>query len=141
MPLLRYAIGDLGSPSDDVCPCGRTLPLMKMVEGRKDSILSLPGGRTVSPMIFNFVMSSFKYYAEVEQFHIRQKKVDLFEVSLKMVDGLKAASEVIQEFENHIRKFDDFANDVRFDVFVVDEIARSPTGKLLSVSSDLTDKS
>ena len=141
MPLLRYAIGDLGSPSDDVCSCGRTLPLMKMVEGRKDSVLTLPGGRTVSPMIFNFVMSSFKYYAEVEQFHIKQRKVDLFEVSLKMVDGWKAESEVIQEFENHIRKFDDFANDVRFDVVVVDEIARSPTGKLLSVSSDLTDKS
>jgi phenylacetate-CoA ligase len=141
MPLLRYAIGDVGSTSDDICPCGRTLPLMKMIEGRKDSFLTLPGGRLVSPMIFNFVMSSFKYYADVDQYHIRQKKIDLFEVSLKMVDGWKAQSDVIREFESHIRKYHDFANnEVRFDVSIVDEIARSPTGKLLSVSSDLTAK-
>ncbi len=141
MPLLRYAIGDVGSPSDELCPCGRTLPLMKVIEGRKDSFLTLPGGRTVSPMIFNFVMSSFKFYANVEQYHIRQKKIDLFEVSLKMTDGWKAQSDVIREFESHIRTFDDFVKDeIRFDVSVVDEIARSPTGKLLSVSSDLPTK-
>jgi phenylacetate-CoA ligase len=138
MPLLRYAIGDIGSSSKDSCPCGRSLPLMNIVEGRKDSILSLPGGRTVSPMIFNYVMSSFKYYADVNQYHFRQKRIDLFEVSLRMVDGWIAKDDVVGELRRHIVKFDDFAKgDVEFDVSVVDDIPRSPTGKLLSVSSDL----
>ncbi len=39
MPFIRYAIGDVGVPSDEICSCGRTLPLMKTVEGRKDSLL------------------------------------------------------------------------------------------------------
>ena len=138
MPLLRYAIGDVGAPSGESCACGRTLPLMKVVEGRKDSFLALPGGRTVSPMIFNFAMSTFKYYADVDQYLIRQKKIDLFEVSLKMADGWVENADVVREFQSHIKKFMDFAEgEIRFDVSVVDEIERSPTGKLLSVTSDL----
>ena len=138
MPLLRYAIGDVGAPSDKSCACGRTLPLMKVVEGRKDSFLALPGGRTVSPMIFNFAMSTFKYYADVDQYLIRQKKIDLFEVSLKMADGWVENADIVREFQSHIKKFMDFAEgEIRFDVSVVDEIERSPTGKLLSVTSDL----
>jgi phenylacetate-CoA ligase len=138
MPFLRYAIGDVGAPSGELCACGRTLPLMKVVEGRKDSILTLPGGRTVSPMIFNFAMSTFKYYADVDQYLIRQKKIDLFEVSLKMADGWVENPAVIGEFQAHMIRFFDFAEgEIRFDVSVVDEIERSPTGKLLSVTSDL----
>ena len=138
MPFLRFAIGDVGSQSDELCPCGRTLPLMKVVEGRKDSYLTIPGGRIVSPMIFNFAMSTFKYYADIDQYYIRQKKIDFFEVSLKMADGWVSKNDINREFETHMMNFPDFAkNQVRFDVSVVDEIARSPTGKLLSVSSDL----
>ncbi len=138
MPLLRYAIGDVGSSSDESCPCGRTLPLMKVIEGRKDSFLTLPGGRIVSPMIFNFAMSSFKYYAVVHQYLIRQTKIDLFEVSLKMVDGWSKGAEVVREFETHMKSFPDFVQgDVRFDVFIVDDIPRPSTGKLLSVTSDI----
>jgi phenylacetate-CoA ligase len=140
MPLLRYAIGDVGSPSDESCSCGRTLPLMKVIVGRKDSFLPLPGGRVVSPMIFNFVMSRFKYYAVVHQYLIRQKKIDLFEVSLKMVDGWSKNAEVVQEFENHLKSFPDLVrDDLRFDVSIVDDIPRPKTGKLLSVTSDIKD--
>ena len=138
MPLLRYAIGDVGSPSDEMCPCGRTLPLMKVIEGRKDSFLTLPGGRIVSPMIFNFIMSSFKHYAVVNQYLIKQKRIDLFEVSLKMIDGWSGKDDVAQELETHIKSFPDFASDeVHFDVSIVNDIPRSPTGKLLSVSSEI----
>ena len=35
-PLIRYAVGDVGVPVDGECPCGRKLPLMKVVEGRRD---------------------------------------------------------------------------------------------------------
>lgn len=35
MPLIRYDIGDTGRPSDDACPCGRGLPLINSLEGRR----------------------------------------------------------------------------------------------------------
>jgi len=49
MPFIRYSVGDIGIPSDEECPCGITLPLMKVIEGRKDSLLLLPDGRLLSP--------------------------------------------------------------------------------------------
>ncbi len=34
MPIIRYRLGDLGVLSDEICSCGRTLPLLRSVEGR-----------------------------------------------------------------------------------------------------------
>ena len=55
MPLIRYKIGDSGSFSSDLCPCGRGLPLMKIVEGRTDDFLILPSGTLISPRNINFL--------------------------------------------------------------------------------------
>jgi len=52
MPFIRYATGDVATPSDQSCPCGRVLPLMKMIEGRKDSFVFLPDSRVISPRAF-----------------------------------------------------------------------------------------
>lgn len=138
MPFIRYAIGDVGAPSDESCPCGRTLPLMKMIEGRKDSLLKLPGNRIVSPMVFNYAISSFKYYADIDQYRIRQRGIDFFEVLLKMVEGWVEKEDVFSEFESHVKKFLNFGEDeLRFKISIVNQIPLSSTGRLLSVSSDL----
>src|SRR4030066_461450 len=52
MPLIRYEIGDVGIPIEEQCSCGRTLPLMKIVEGRKDDFLTSIDGRMISPRVF-----------------------------------------------------------------------------------------
>jgi len=44
MPLIRYDIGDTGKPSDEICPCGRGLPLMKSLEGRNFEWLATGDG-------------------------------------------------------------------------------------------------
>ncbi|MDH4371472.1 MAG: AMP-binding protein [Nitrospira sp.] len=50
MPLIRYRLGDRGSLAEntDVCQCGRTLPVMRMVEGRISDVLYTRDGRRVS---------------------------------------------------------------------------------------------
>ena len=52
MPFIRYMIDDSGVPSSEECACGRPLPLMKMVEGRKDDFLTAMDGRIVPPLAF-----------------------------------------------------------------------------------------
>lgn len=47
MPLIRYRVGDAGTFSSEKCECGRTLPLIKKIEGRSDDILFTPDGRRV----------------------------------------------------------------------------------------------
>jgi phenylacetate-CoA ligase len=49
MPLIRYAVGDLAKASKkEKCPCGRNFELVRIIEGRKDSIVALPDGRAIS---------------------------------------------------------------------------------------------
>ena len=45
MPLIRYAIEDIGSLVDGKCPCGRGLPLAGPVDGRKDAVIVTAEGR------------------------------------------------------------------------------------------------
>lgn len=49
MPLIRYMVGDQGSlfPHGKTCNCGRSLPLLKNVEGRADDILYTADGRQI----------------------------------------------------------------------------------------------
>jgi len=141
MPLIRYKIGDVGASSEDKCSCWRNLPLMKVVEGRKDSFLKLPGDRVISPMVFNYALSTFNHYQNIEQYYIRQKKIDFFEVKIKMVPGSFNKERIVSDFKEHIQKFFDTKEDeIQFDITIVDKIPLAPTGKFLSVTSDLKTK-
>jgi phenylacetate-CoA ligase len=41
MPLIRYRLGDVGSPSDRVCECGRGLPVVNTIEGRISDFMAV----------------------------------------------------------------------------------------------------
>lgn len=138
MPFIRYAIGDIGVPSDDKCSCGQSLPLMKMIAGRKDSFLTLPGNRVLSPMVFNFAVNRFKYYDNIDQYRIHQKRIDYFDVYLKMNSFPKEQKGLSMEFEDHLKNFLNIAqNEVKFNISFVDDIPLSKNGKLMSVWSDI----
>lgn len=49
MPLIRYAVGDRGAlaPPGERCECGRTLPILNMLEGRLDDVVVTPDGRRI----------------------------------------------------------------------------------------------
>jgi len=47
-PLIRYRVGDFATPSDEMCPCGRQMPLIKHVDGRMVDLLRMPDGRLIS---------------------------------------------------------------------------------------------
>ena len=50
MPFIRYATGDfaeLGGP----CPCGRVLPVLKRILGRRRNRFTLAGGRIAWPIV------------------------------------------------------------------------------------------
>ena len=47
MPFIRYENGDTGALMQDVCPCGRGLPLLSPLIGRTSEYLVFTGGRCV----------------------------------------------------------------------------------------------
>jgi len=49
MPLIRYRVGDRSAlvSSHEQCACGRTLPMLKLIEGRSDDMLYTAAGRRI----------------------------------------------------------------------------------------------
>ena len=69
MPFVRYRSGDLGVMNNDVCECGRSLPLLEKIEGRvQDAILTVEG-RIISGPFFAHVM---KDCPDVREFQVHQ---------------------------------------------------------------------
>ena len=138
MPFIRYAIGDIGIPSDEECPCGRTFPLMKMVEGRKDSVIVLPDGRLLSPRTFTIAMRVFRLYKYMDQFRVIQKKQDHFEIRIKQkndsIDERTMEKELVAHIEKMLR-ID--ASKITFEVKFVESIPLDKSGKLMAVVSEL----
>jgi phenylacetate-CoA ligase len=73
MPIIRYRSGDLGVLSADPCPCGRGLPLLRELHGRKIDMLMTPDGMLIHPFGPIVVMENVR---EVHQFRLDQVAED-----------------------------------------------------------------
>ena len=135
MPLIRYAVGDVGVPSDEECPCGRSLPLMKVVEGRKDSLLHLPSGRLLSPRAITNAVAEF--IDKIVQYRVVQRKIDLLEIYIQKknhVDEGQLQTELVKHLNSLLSLDKQY---VSINVEFVKEMPKSKTGKLMAVSSEL----
>ena len=133
MPFIRYAVGDVGRPIDDICPCGRSLPLMKMVDGRTDSFIVSPDGRILTHYEFIVVMFEFPYFQDIAEYRIIQSKHDSLEFLVRRrdesIDEILFANEILKHFSSNmpLEKF-------KIEVKIVDHILNR-SGKLNSVIS------
>jgi phenylacetate-CoA ligase len=137
MPLIRYKVGDFGVLSDEECPCGRTLPLLSRIEGRCDSLLLLPGGRTLSPRAVTVAMSGFRLNGAVEQFRVIQESMDRISVIVKPKDGALDQNVLSEKLVAHFKRLFQVEANIELTVDFVDEIPLNPTGKLRIVESKL----
>jgi len=138
MPFIRYSIRDVGKPSNDECSCGVAMPLMEVIEGRKDSFIVLPNGKVVSPRTFTVAMGMFEHYEDIEQFRIIQKSFDYFDVLLKMKKVDLDEGDIAERLRLHFQKvLGVSAEDVTFNVSFVKKIPPSKGGKLSAVISEV----
>ena len=79
MPFIRYNLNDIAVPLDGVCPCGRTLPLMKLIVGKDEDFFVLPSGKKIGPRL---VMPIFEMAAGVKEFKMVQKRKDLIQIDI-----------------------------------------------------------
>jgi phenylacetate-CoA ligase len=138
MPFIRYSLGDVGRLSDYRCSCGRVLPLMEIVEGRRDSFLTLPDGRVVSPMVFVAGMKDFSFFDQIDQYRVIQKKKNHIQVFLKFNVLPVDIADVTLKVKRHVKHIlgvvdSDFFVDVQF----VDDIPLSRTGRLMTTFSEI----
>ena len=142
MPFIRYAVDDIGVATKETdCPCGRKLPQMKVVEGRKDSLLTLPDGRVLAPFALIAAVISFKFYSQIDRFRVTQRKVNLLSFSIKMRNRSFYQRAIEKEFLAHLEKTLGFeSSGVMVEVEFVDDSPLDKSGKFEIVVSELNPK-
>jgi phenylacetate-CoA ligase len=137
MPFVRYRLGDLAVKSEKKgCSCGRVFPLLKTIEGRKDSLVTLPNGRKIPPLAFGYAMEFYKYYRFVYQYRIIQKKSDLLRFEVKRKNGSVDDADMKTELVAHmLRTLGIDESEATIEVEFVDTILLDKSGKLRKVIS------
>lgn len=127
MPFLRYAIGDVGKPSNETCPCGRGLPLIKSIEGRVTDIIRTRDGKFISSPALTLLFDGL----DIEQYRIEQRSADT--LVIKIIRGLRYSENDTKILSERIKKY---VGDMKLEVEFVKEIALTKSGKFRVVFSN-----
>jgi phenylacetate-CoA ligase len=129
MPLIRYVHGDAGCSIDGSCNCGITLPMMKIIGGRKDDFPQTTEGKKLPPTIF------FPYPFEscfgIKQFRVIQERRNLLRFELVLRESLEP--KVYEKARLEIRKV--FGEDMEVEFEKLDQLDRDRSGKIRKVIS------
>ena len=80
MPFIRYRIEDTGIFSDQLCSCGRGLPIMERIAGRQADFLKRPDGSLVAGV--SLVERTLTSIPGIEQMQLIQSQLDLIQVKI-----------------------------------------------------------
>jgi phenylacetate-CoA ligase len=129
MPLIRYEIGDRGRLSTrQVCPCGRSLPMIESIEGRLDDVVLTPDGRRVSRL-----SPAFKGDLAIREAQIIQESLHKLRVKVVPAKGYSDKDETMI-----VKSIRDRVGDMEIIVEEVESIPRSANGKFRAVISHVT---
>lgn len=122
MPFIRYNLQDAAELSDELCPCGRGLPLMKRIYGRLTDVGITPSGRAIIAHHFTFLMT--KYEGIVRAFQVTQRRQDRFRVTIVRGPGFDLQ---MDKLDKDLR--DIVGPDVGLTYEFVDSLPEVPGGK------------
>src|SRR5207245_1302977 len=89
MPFIRYANGDRAVAGWGTCSCGRGLPLLRKVVGRRLDMLQTPDGRLVPGEFFPHLL---KDYPAVRRFQVMQTQPDRIQLRVVLKESWDEAS-------------------------------------------------
>lgn len=128
MPLIRYRTGDFAALSLKKCECGRTLPVLEKLYGRAYDMVKNREGKLFHGEYFMYIFEEAKRKKlGVKKFQVLQNNFDRF--MIKVVPHNKMPTSKIESFiTGKIRN--DFDSNAKIEFVYVDEIKRSPSGKM-----------
>ncbi|MEO7433118.1 MAG: phenylacetate--CoA ligase family protein [Dokdonella sp.] len=131
MPFIRYANGDLATTSTRACACGRGLPMLERVDGRKLDAIRTRTGQILPGEFFPHML---KDVPGVVRFQVVQRTLETLDISIVRGDAFDAAG--LDYARNEIAKQLGDALDVRF--HFVDAIETGKNGKFRVTISELS---
>lgn len=137
MPLIRYNVGDIGSPKEDLCSCGRGLSLMNITEGRADSLIILPSGKILGPRAITGIFDHHMLYSnKIYNYRLIQETKKKFK--LYIVKGENFDSKIVEFILFSLNKL--IKEPVRIDVKIVSDLSGTKSGKLRYIFSKVKQK-
>jgi phenylacetate-CoA ligase len=137
MPLIRYRVGDTGSPQEGICSCGRGLPLMKLALGKERDFIRLSNGKCYTSEILVYITRAVieKYPSSILHFRAIQKNFNLLEIEIVGGSGSVDQAEILfsELLENQIGK------EMRVIFKRVLDIKRESSGKLRYFISEISE--
>ena len=122
-PLIRYNLRDVVALATEPCGCGRTFPTLRVLAGRSDDQLVLPGRRKRSPLA---LIGRLDELGEaLREFQVEQTGIDRFVV--RIVPAHAPDVDLRQRVSSAVL---DEVPGASVDVVIQDEIRRAPSGKL-----------
>jgi phenylacetate-CoA ligase len=139
MPLIRYDLDDLAVQSSEACPCGRSWPLIRSIEGRSMDYLTMPSGRQVFPGFIYYVINSEtkRHARSIAQFQVVQK--ERAKVAVMVVKGAQFDTDAVARIKDKMeRSLSELGETVVVEVQIVPEIVADRSGKTKLVVSTAT---
>jgi phenylacetate-CoA ligase len=130
MPLVRYDLGDYAIAAEGTCRCGRTLPLLGRIVGRKRGLFRHADGRMYFPALLT---DSLRLTPAIKQSQLIQVAPDAFRVPYVADADLDSASQarIREEFQAVL------GAPVAIAFERVSEFARTRSGKFLQALCEL----
>jgi phenylacetate-CoA ligase len=125
MPIIRFDTTDVGVLSEEKCRCGRVLPLMKTLIGRKDDFIRRSDGAEISPRIWNSLIRK-SLTVPIRQYKIVQEK--LLELNVQIVPMTSVGQAAMDTLAAEIKRV--VGQDVDVRIVLVDSIPREASGKV-----------
>jgi len=131
MPLIRYAIGDLGVPGGtQTCSCGRGFPLLRSIQGRNADVVLTPSGNR---LIVHFFTGILEHFPEIDSFQVEQTEVD--RIIVRIVPSSEIPDSLSIRVVNALKEKG--ANDLQINIEFVSNIPLPPSGKHRFVISNI----
>lgn len=132
MPFIRYVNGDLATGLAGTCTCGRQLPRLASVEGRKLDVIRTQDGRMLAGEFFPHLM---KDIPGVEKFQVVQ--TNLRKLAINIVRDVSFNAESMKFLDIEIRKVLGGGIDIQYKF--VSSIPLTSSGKLRVTISELSE--
>lgn len=126
MPFIRYRLGDIAAPSEEMCSCGRGLPLFSLIEGRRDSFI-VAGNRFIPP---TKIVPLFFPLHEIDAFQVIQEDLKTLKVNIVKGDGF--SDQILKKINENLRNV---VGDMEIEIITCETLVEEEQAKLRAVIS------
>jgi phenylacetate-CoA ligase len=130
MPFIRYVNGDMATHASHRCTCGRGLPTLASVDGRKLDAIRTPAGHVLPGEFFPHMLKDVPGLA---RFQLVQRRLDRLDLSIVRDDAFDDAS--LDYIRREVAKV--LGDSAELHCHFVDDIPLTRSGKLRVTVSEL----